>query len=387
MKTKWQIKKLGEICDILDNLRKPVTARDRKSGDYPYYGATGIQDYVDGYIFDEDLILVGEDGARWNSGDNTAFKISGKTWVNNHAHVIRPDRNILLDQWLIYFLNISDLSDYITGTTVKKLNQEKLRSIPIPLPPIKTQKEIVEKLDEKITKLREVKKLREEALLDTEKILSQTLREIFATGKQKGWGELKIIDIANISPAKSEIKDFPDSTVISFIPMSSVDEYSQKIEEQEKRKLGEVRKGYTYFKRGDIILAKVTPCMENGKIAICDNLKNEIGFGSSEFHVIRADKKLLNPKYLYQILRQKDFREIAVTRMTGTSGLKRVPKEFIENYEIILPSLLEQEEIVARLDRVSENIKTLREFQKSQLEDLKLLEKTYLREAFNGELN
>src|SRR3989344_3746442 len=135
MKTSWPTKKLGEACEILDNLRKPITRRDREPGPYPYYGATGIQDHVAGYIFDEDLILVGEDGARWGAGENSAYKISGKSWVNNHAHVLRPHRDILLDDWLVYYLNISDLSEYITGTTVKKLNQAKLRSIPIPLPP------------------------------------------------------------------------------------------------------------------------------------------------------------------------------------------------------------------------------------------------------------
>lgn len=129
MKNNWQTKKIGELCDILDNKRKPVTQRDRVSGVYPYYGATGIQDYVNEYIFDEKLILIGEDGAKWGAGENTAFSVDGKYWVNNHAHVIRPHRNIVLDNWIIYFLNVNDLSRYITGLTVQKLNQAKLREI------------------------------------------------------------------------------------------------------------------------------------------------------------------------------------------------------------------------------------------------------------------
>ena len=125
---------LGDVCEVLDRIRKPITKRDRVPGPYPYYGATGVLDYVEGYLFDEPLVLVGEDGAKWEAGENTAFAVDGKCWVNNHAHVLRPDRGMLLDSWLIYYLNQSDLTPFITGLTVPKLNQGKLREIPIPLP-------------------------------------------------------------------------------------------------------------------------------------------------------------------------------------------------------------------------------------------------------------
>ncbi len=138
---------LGEIVEILDSRRKPITKHDRKPGPYPYYGATGVLDYVKDYLFDEPLLLVGEDGAKWGVGDKTAFPISGKTWVNNHAHVLRPRRDVLLDTYLIEILNEMDLSSYITGVTVPKLNQEKLRSIEIPLPPLAIQQEIVAEIE------------------------------------------------------------------------------------------------------------------------------------------------------------------------------------------------------------------------------------------------
>ena len=138
---------LGEVVEILDSRRKPITKHDREPGPYPYYGATGVLDYVKDYLFDEPLVLVGEDGAKWDVGDKTAFPISGKTWVNNHAHVLRPKRDVLLDTYLIEMLNEMDLSPFITGVTVPKLNQEKLRSIEIPLPPLTIQQEIVEAID------------------------------------------------------------------------------------------------------------------------------------------------------------------------------------------------------------------------------------------------
>ena len=143
----WPNTELGKVVEILDKLRKPITKHDRKPGPYPYYGATGILDYVEGYIFDEPLILIGEDGAKWESGEQSAFPVKGKIWVNNHAHVLRPKRDQLLDRFLIEILNQMDLTPYITGVTVPKLNQSKLKSIEIPLPPLEVQREIVAEIE------------------------------------------------------------------------------------------------------------------------------------------------------------------------------------------------------------------------------------------------
>ena len=148
MSSEWPVVRLGDVCEILDSKRKPVTKSERVPGDIPYYGASGVQDYVADYLFDEPLVLLGEDGAKWRAGDVSAFMISGKSWVNNHAHVLRPMRELVLDEWLTHFLVSSDLSDFITGVTVPKLNQAKMREIEIPLPPIDEQKRIVSKLDE-----------------------------------------------------------------------------------------------------------------------------------------------------------------------------------------------------------------------------------------------
>ena len=143
----WSSKSLGDIVDILDKQRKPITKKNRVEGNIPYYGATGIVDWVKDYIFDEKLVLVGEDGAKWDKGDNTAFIVEGKTWVNNHAHVLRPKVDTVMHEWLTYYLTSIDLSPWVTGLTVPKLNQAQLRSIPIPLPPLAEQQRIVAKLD------------------------------------------------------------------------------------------------------------------------------------------------------------------------------------------------------------------------------------------------
>ncbi|MBR6364318.1 MAG: N-6 DNA methylase [Alphaproteobacteria bacterium] len=146
---KYEMVKLGDVCDILDSKRKPITKHQRISGPYPYYGATGELDRVADFLFDEPLILLGEDGAKWGPAEESAYKISGKTWVNNHAHVLRPHRTKILDTYLITYLNGLDLTKFVTGGVVPKLNQENMKKIPIPLPPLDVQQQIVDEIENK----------------------------------------------------------------------------------------------------------------------------------------------------------------------------------------------------------------------------------------------
>jgi len=143
----WDVLPLGNFIDVLDSKRKPITKSDRNSGPYPYYGATGILDYVEDFLFAERLVLLGEDGAKWESGQNSAFIVEGKYWVNNHAHVFRPDREKLHDIFVVTLLNQMDLMPFITGVTVPKLNQERMRAIEIPLPSLEIQQEFVDKIE------------------------------------------------------------------------------------------------------------------------------------------------------------------------------------------------------------------------------------------------
>ena len=178
----WVEKPLGELCDILDNQRKPITKRDRVAGDIPYYGATCIQDYVKDFIFDEPLVLVGEDGAKWKSGDKTAFAVSGKCWVNNHAHVLRPHRDKTTDYWLISFLSHSDLTPFVSGLTVPKLNQGNLREIPIPLPPISIQRQLAETAESLEEETQRLARLYERKHAALEALKKSLLHQAFSGG-------------------------------------------------------------------------------------------------------------------------------------------------------------------------------------------------------------
>jgi type I restriction enzyme S subunit len=138
---------LGEVCENLDRKRIPITKSKRISGEIPYYGASGIVDYVEDYIFDEDLLLVSEDGANLLARTYPiAFSISGKTWVNNHAHVLRFE-NMVTQRFIEYYLNSIRLEPYVSGMAQPKLNQKSLNSIPVPEPPLNQQQAVINKLD------------------------------------------------------------------------------------------------------------------------------------------------------------------------------------------------------------------------------------------------
>lgn len=142
-----RVERIGDICKNLDNKRIPITKSKRQSGDIPYYGASGVVDYVADFIFDEDLLLVSEDGANLITRTYPiAFSISGKTWVNNHAHVLRFD-NLTSQKFIERYLNSISLEPYVSGMAQPKINQKALNSISVPFPPIEQQAKMVESIE------------------------------------------------------------------------------------------------------------------------------------------------------------------------------------------------------------------------------------------------
>lgn len=143
----WDQRTIADICYNLDSQRVPITKKDRVAGPYPYYGASGIVDYINDFIFDEDLLLVSEDGANLLARTYPiAFSTSGKIWVNNHAHVLRFD-NLATQRWVEYYLNSISLNPYVSGMAQPKLNQKSLNSITVPIPPVESQERIIELAD------------------------------------------------------------------------------------------------------------------------------------------------------------------------------------------------------------------------------------------------
>ncbi|WP_236843742.1 restriction endonuclease subunit S [Campylobacter lanienae] len=199
----------------------------------------------------------------------------------------------------------------------------------------------------------------------------------------KGWEVKKLGEICEINP-KTEILLLNESDEVSFIPMASV-EAETNIFTESKSKFSKVKKGYTKFRDNDILFAKITPCMENGKICIVNNLKFGIGFGSTEFHVIRPNKNTLS-KYIYYFVSQISFRQMAQIYMTGAVGQRRVPSKILENFEIPLPPLSEQKAIADKLDDSFAKIENAITNLINAKENLKLYKQSVLKSAFNGDL-
>ena len=166
-------------------------------------------------------------------------------------------------------------------------------------------------------------------------------------------------DVCHINPRINRNRlGLQDNTEVSFVPMEAVNEMYGVIDSKSDRQYRKVKQGYTAFLNSDVLFAKITPCMENGKVALATNLTNGVGFGSTEFHVLRAHDEIL-PMYLYHFVKRESFRRLAKQQMTGAVGQQRVPKRFLENISISVPSLKDQKRIVEILDR-AENIKRLR---------------------------
>jgi type I restriction enzyme M protein len=179
--------------------------------------------------------------------------------------------------------------------------------------------------------------------------------------KQHTYPLTRIGDVCTINPRKSQLDPLPRDMQVSFVPMSDLNQYQMSFTPSENKQLSDVAASYTYFENRDVLLAKVTPCFENGKAGIATNLLNGIGFGSSEFYVLRSSAQIL-PEWLYFCVMHPLFRDAAIAQMTGTGGLQRVPRAFVENFPIPLPPLEVQKEIVAEIEGYQEEIRNY-EFQ------------------------
>ena len=277
---------LEDCCEILDSMRVPITASKREEGEYPYYGANGVQDYVSEYLFDDELVLLAEDGGNFGSKDKPiAYRVSGKCWVNNHAHVLKPNKNMNVD-YLCYSLMFYNVSGMVNGATRKKLTQAAMRKMQIPLRKMEEQLHIVQQLNSIIT----IKKLQEQEISLFDDLIKARFVEMFGdpVSNPKGWDMVEIGELTGIGSSKRIFEKEYVSEGIPFyrtkeiVELSKGNSISTELYITEER-FAEIKEQYGVPKAGDLLISAVGTI---GIIWIVDG-KNDFYF--KDGNLIRVD--------------------------------------------------------------------------------------------------
>ncbi|MBU1862684.1 MAG: N-6 DNA methylase [Candidatus Omnitrophica bacterium] len=328
---KWDFVDLGDVCEIKTG-RKDVN-QGNPNGEYPFFTCAKEHTFSDEYSFDTEAILVAGNG---DVGAVQYYK--GKFEAYQRTYVLSDFKGATARY--LFFVLESTLKETVSkqklGNTMPYIKLGMLKNYKIPLPPFEVQKQIVTELD------------------SYQKVV-EGARQVVENYKphidiDPEWEMVELGKIAEINPKKSQISDLDQELEVSFVPMADINENRMNFVPKTKKKIGEVFKGYTYFSENDVLLAKVTPCFENGKAGIARGLVNEIGFGSSEFYVLRAGKRI-RPEWIYYNIILSSFREIGTAKMTGTGGLQRVPKDFVYNWRIPCPKINVQDEVIREINQ------------------------------------
>ena len=337
--------KLQRVIDIYDSKRIPLSTpiRQERQGIFPYYGASGIIDYIDDYIFNGRYLLIAEDGENLKSRKlPVAFFAEGKFWVNNHAHIVKGIDGKLLDEFLKYWFSCNDISGYITGTAQPKLSQSNLKEIKIDLLDYEGQKNvtrIIKNYDDLVDNNNKRIRILEE--------MAQTIyTEWFVNFRFPGHEDVKFVDceLGKI-PEGWSVKTFEEFVEINpaykvqgvekpYFEMADININTLVIKNFSKTKKNNI--GSKFMNR-DTIFPRISPSLENGKGGYVLGLdENVVGLGSTEFIIFHGQENY--EEYVYLLSRDKNFRDNAVKSMVGASGRQRVQSGCFESYRIVLPS-------------------------------------------------
>jgi len=345
--------RLDEIAEIAAGNSAPQGEEYFKEGQYPFIrtsdvGAVHLSDNFVGTAdkvnqkaieelrlrsFPVGTILFPKSGASTFLNHRVVMGEAG--YVSSHLACIVCDNAKALPKYVYALLCQVDARQITPDQAYPSLRLTEIESIEIPLPPLDVQKEIVAEIEGY------------QKVIDGARAVLDNYRPHISI--HPDWPMVELCKACIVNHRKSELTEFKGSTVVSFVPMSDIGEHEMFFEPKETKRLDEVTTSYTYFKDGDVLLAKVTPCFENGKAGIAKELHNGIGFGSSEFYVLRPMDTVLS-EWVFMCAATPAFRSWAIPQMTGTGGLQRVPRAIVESYKIPLPPLNTQRAIVAEIE-------------------------------------
>lgn len=386
----WPTEIIGKVCEVLDYKRRPISKVDRVAGPYPYYGATGVQDHIADYLFDEPLILIGEDGAKWGSCQTCAFRVEGKFWVNNHAHVLKPNRNVISDSWLVNYLNYADLNEFVSGATVQKLNQANLREIEIPLPDIKTQHRIAAGLDEQLSTIDEARAAAERRVAAAEALEAALFREFFhglspvMIGLPKdaapaGWKWTRLLGLADLESGHTPSRRHPEwwGGDIPWLALPDIRALDGKVVMETKEntnKLGIANSSARILPKDTVALSRTASV---GFVAIFGR-----SMATSQDFVNWICGKDLSPRFLLHALRAS--REHFLANASGAIH-KTLYMPAVKDFHLCHPTRKAQETLAATLDTRLADASTLLSAAHAELVAIRALPAAALRRVFGNE--
>ncbi len=380
MKNGWQTKTLDQISTNLDSRRVPITRGVRSVGKYPYYGASGIVDYVADYIFDENALLISEDGANLLARSTPiAFPVSGKYWVNNHAHILKFE-NPATQRFVELYLESIPLDDYITGAAQPKLNQTALNSIPIHFPPLPEQQRIVLILDEAFDGLARATANAEQNLRNARALFESHLQSVFT--QLRGSPVVPIGDVAEVFDGPHATPKTVDAGPV-FLGISALQDGRINLEATRHVTPQDFKQWTRRVKpqADDVVFSYETRLGQAALIPI----RLECCLGR-RMGLVRVNRKQLDPRFfVYQYI-SPPFRKFLDSKTVRGATVDRIALKDFPSFPISLPSLPEQERMTSRLDKLRAETQGLESIYRHKLTALGELKKSLLYQAFSGNL-
>jgi len=300
------------------------------------------------YIVNDGDLLIGMDGEF-----NIAYWKGGRAYLNQRVCRLIPREDVDRD-YIFYYMPqaLKAIEDATPFVTVKHLSAKQLSKILIPLPDMSEQ----QRISAVLRSVDRVIAMRKKELDELNNLVKSRFIELFGMPGTDafGWGLVPLGSTCNINPKKSLDSRLVSGAMVSFVPMPAVTEHGE-IDATAIKEYDEVKTGFTYFAENDVLFAKITPCMENGKGAVAKGLHNGIGFGSTEFHVLRPISGKTDPYWIYTLTAFSQFRMDAASNMTGSAGQRRVPASFLENYRVSLPPIALQEQFAAFVEQTDKS--------------------------------
>ena len=335
---------LEDCCEILDSMRVPITAADREEGPYPYYGANGIQDHVADYIFDDELVLLAEDGGNFGSKTRPiAYRASGKCWVNNHAHVLKPKVGLDVD-FLCYSLMFYNTDGLVNGATRQKLTQATMRKMVIPDLPLEEQLSIVDQLNKVVA----IRNLRQEELQKLDELIKARFVEMFGDLKSnsKHWKKVGFTECAAIDT--NMIHDFNGYEDYPHIGIDSIEKETGRLCGYRTIAEDGVISGKYLFTPQHIIYSKIRPNLN--KVALPDFE----GLCSADAYPILVNADVCTREYLGYAMRSSFFLDY-ILAFSNRTNLPKVNKAQVEGFSLPLPPIELQNQFAEFIKQVDKS--------------------------------